>query len=326
MRMLQSGEPAARSALVREGVAILMTPLDLLLQALETKLLTQTHTTDLPIILVVGLPRSGSTLVYQTLAQSLPVSFFTNLSALFPRAPITISRRLDLWCQYRSPDFHNFYGNTPGWAAPNDGFHIWNRWLGQDRYTVPQQLSLEGQVQMRTFFTAWLAVMGQPLLNKNNRNTAGMSLLSQILDNLWFIVVHREPLYVAQSLLIAREKVQGNRAISWGLGTESAAKPALDPFEDVAAQVARISQDLALQQLQCVGDRLIEVSYEQFCADPRAIVCQIYKTIWGPHADPSMVHPPQQPFQCGNRNQLPLAEFQRLQAAIDAIALGYPPL
>ena len=147
LRMLGSGDQAALSALYREAGSLITAPLDRLLQPFETSLLSQKRAANLPIILVVGSPRSGSTLVYQTLAQVLPVSYLNNLSALFPHAPITTCQLLNPLLRprtslgTRSVDFHNFYGNTAGLGAPNDGFHVWNRWLGQNRYTVSRQLS-----------------------------------------------------------------------------------------------------------------------------------------------------------------------------------------
>ena len=43
-----------------------------------------------------------------------------------------------------------------------------------------------------------------------------MKLLSSCLDNIYVIVIHRDPVFVAQSLFIARQKIQGDSEISWG--------------------------------------------------------------------------------------------------------------
>ena len=51
-----------------------------------------------PIIIVVGPPRSGTTLVAQTLTHYLNLTYFNNVTSLFPRSPICGNRIL------RNPD------------------------------------------------------------------------------------------------------------------------------------------------------------------------------------------------------------------------------
>ena len=56
-----------------------------------------------------------------------------------------------------------------------------------------------------------------------------------------FIVVKRDPFYVAQSLLKAREDVQGDRSIGWGAGADDGLlSPAASPLEQVADQTRRL--------------------------------------------------------------------------------------
>ena len=58
-------------------------------------------------------------------------------------------------------------------------------------------LSVQQQVSMRSFFHAWNHQFDRPFLNKNNRNMTCLELLSSTLDNVLFIVVRRDPFYVA---------------------------------------------------------------------------------------------------------------------------------
>ena len=85
-RMLASGDPAARSALGREALRYLLLPLDWVLGRFEQRRLKPSAGRLPPIVLIVGSPRSGSTLLYQVLAGHLPVSYPSNLTALFERA------------------------------------------------------------------------------------------------------------------------------------------------------------------------------------------------------------------------------------------------
>lgn len=318
IRMLKSRDKAAYSALLRELCSILLLPVDRILQLQEDRLLRQKKRSSMPIILVVGPPRSGTTLVYQTLAQYLPVSFFNNLSASFPHSPITACRLFSRLFPSKTNSFHNFYGNTVGFSEPNDGFHIWDRWLGKDRYSINQHLSSAAKQDMQNFFAAWMNTFQRPLLNKNNRNTICISLLSSIFDNIFFVVVQRDPIYIAQSLLIAREKIQGDQNVGWGLGSKNSEilLNSGSPAESVTQQVAHIFKVLDEQKRLVDSSRIIDVPYEQFCLDPTFFAKKIYSRVWRANLDSDILRQNIQPFEQGNKIRLPINQFEQLEMLI----------
>ena len=123
-------------------------------------------------ILVVGPPRGGTTLVYQVLAHCLDVSYTSNLMGLFPRSPITANRLCSPFLPTRpTADFRSYYGQSSRLSGGHDGFFIWNRWLGDDRYAPRTDLSESEVAKMREFFQQWTTAFPKPFLNKNNRNT-----------------------------------------------------------------------------------------------------------------------------------------------------------
>jgi len=186
MRMLRSGNRAAYGALFRTAFSIGLTPLDWLLQAKEKRRLAAVDESQIrhPLVLIVGPPRSGSTLLYQALARYANVSYLTNLTSMFPRSPISSASLFQAYGQRPTKSFamglfakrsfakssQNYYGQTPGLRSPNDGFEVWNRWLGEDRYQAPETLEPASAKQMRRFFAAWTKEFDKPFLNKNNRN------------------------------------------------------------------------------------------------------------------------------------------------------------
>ena len=243
----------------------------------------------LPLVLIVGSSRAGTTLVYQVLARYLPVTYFTNLSALFPRSPLTASRlflRGD--ARPRGP-LRNYYGNTAGLAGPNDGFHIWNRWLGMDRYHAPDTLPEAAVAGMRQFFSAWTGTFGRALLNKNNRNADCVGLLGRALPEATFIVVRRNPADVAQSLLLARQVVQGDKRRKWGVRSYDQESPA-DPLgyvDSVCRQVTEVEHRLRRDVSTLPPGRVVEVGYEEFCADPAQALERISGRVWSAPVDTS---------------------------------------
>ncbi|MDH3605862.1 MAG: sulfotransferase [Acidimicrobiia bacterium] len=272
-RMLASGKPAAMFSLVREVARYLLKPLDWALAPWEGRRIRRGGPGGKPIVLIVGAPRSGSTLLYQVLAAHLPVSYPSNLTDLFSRAPITATARLGRFAR-RKLDYRFHYGNTASLGAPSAGFSLWNRWLGADRYRVPSEMAPGVAADMRAFFAAWETAFEGPFLCKNNRNTAGIGVLATELPNAKFIVIRRDPLFVAQSLLEAREHVQGDRAVGWGLGASPHPSEG-DHLAEVADQVFGIESLVQEAIAHLDPARVLELGYAELCADPTQIVARV---------------------------------------------------
>lgn len=319
-RMLLSGKRAAYAALFHEALRIAARPVDALLKKKEARRIADAKPSNQPIVLVVGAPRSGTTLVYQTLARYMDVSYVTNLMSMFPRSPISGSRMFRWLPKSKSADFQNYYGQTAGLDGPNDGFSLWNQWLGEDRYVPRTDLSESEQMQMKQFFGAWSEAFGKPFLNKNNRNTGCLDLLSRVLPQSSFVVVRRNPLLVAQSLITAREQVQGDKSVGWGLHSHSSDVSA-DPLkyvDDVCDQILEIERQLDEQIKDIPKDRLIEVTYEGFCEDPAASLRWISQNIPGIQLKPELMDAELRPFKASATITLSEAEqhriLQRLQS------------
>ena len=83
-RTLRSGHPAARSAVVHTALGLIAQPGDLLLRRFDRRIEARIPAPSAPIVIVCGPPRSGTTLVEQTLLRHLPVTYFSNLTNIFP--------------------------------------------------------------------------------------------------------------------------------------------------------------------------------------------------------------------------------------------------
>lgn len=317
-RMLFSGKRAAYAALVHEGLRLIAKPLDALLHSQNQKLISKSDQTSAPVLLVVGAPRSGTTLVYQTLSRYLNVSFFSNLTSFFPRSAIAGTRMFGWLARSGSADFHNFYGQTAGLGGPNDGFSIWNQWLGEDRYVPRTDLTETEMSAMRKFFDAWCSTFGKPFLNKNNRNTACLDQLSRALPQAVFIVVRRNPLLVAQSLINARAQVQGDKSVGWGLHAtdQAAGQDPLAYVDDVCDQILQIERELD-QQLENIPDsRIIEITYEGFCEAPAATLAAVAAAVPGLSLNQQLIQHELKPFKASAGMSLSQPEQTRLLARL----------
>jgi hypothetical protein len=272
-RMLTADEPAARSALVRAALEVGAKPVDHYLERRERALLATAPPSDTPMLLIVGPPRSGTTLVYQVAVRRLPVSYPTNLSALFPRAPISAQHRFQGRAKRSGGEPRSYYGQTRRLDDANDAFHLWDRWLGTERYTGPDHIEPDALVAMRRFFHAWHATFPAPFVNKNNKNTDSLALLAAALPNARFLVVRRDPLETLQSLLVARRVVQGDASHAWGLRSRDASGgDALAPVRAVCDQLVEIEERMRADLATIDDARSLEVTYAQFCTNPDAVI------------------------------------------------------
>jgi hypothetical protein len=319
VRILRSGDRVARAALVREVSTVALSPLDRWLEIAEARRMRSAPSSMLPLVLIVGSSRAGTTFVYQALARYLPLTYFTNLSALFPRAPLTASRLFLRRTGTERATFQNYYGNTAGLDGPNDGFHIWNRWLGTERYRAPQTLAEDAIASMRQFFAAWTQAFGRPLLNKNNRNADCVALLGHVLPEAFFVVVRRNPVDLAQSLLIARQHVQGDKRRKWGLlslDQQDAGDP-LGYVDSVCQQIMEIDRKLGADCQTLPASRFIDVQFERFCDNPADVIAEISNRIGGAPVDTTLVRRELDPaVRSTNQCRVSPEEFERIHSCL----------
>lgn len=317
--LLREPNPAARSALFMAGFGLALTPLDMALAPFERRLYQRAPAPQWPVILVAGPPRSGTTLVSQTLINRLDVAYPNNLTALFPRAPVLANRLLRRLVRPRPGSYEAFYGKSTGLAGANDGLHIWDRWLGADRTLVPRELAAGSATNLPRFFGALQALYGRPVVNKVNRLNTCASLVAPVLPQAYFILLQREPLMLAQSLYVAREKIVGDLSRAYGVQHPAACPD--DPVEDVCRQVLFHETEMMRQCALMPRERFMVLSYEEFCARPGALVARVLRmmpSIAGRGTEPERL----EPFRISRRQQLPPATLARMRERLADLGAG----
>jgi hypothetical protein len=289
IRLLRSKNPAALFAMATALLGVLCLPIDLVLQIPERRRYRKARAPKLPLIFVVGPPRSGTTLVAQVLITHLPVCYINNLTAVFPRAPITANAVFGWPLRTSETGYQSYYGKTPHFYGPNDALYIWDRWLGKDRGQVPPPLSNQQKEDMIRFFGAYQEACPKPLVNKVNRFVTCAQLVADVLNTSHFICLRRDPVYLAQSLLRARLDIHGDATIPYGVTNPDLGNPQGDYVKDVCDQVAFYENKIA-EQLAAIGPRRFWViSYEDFCRNPSSLVRRVSEQILGQIVDPTQL-------------------------------------
>ena len=317
MRLIRSGDPAAWFAMAAAAGGAAAAPLDAAFAPWERRLVraaaAETRERGQPLIFVCGAPRSGTTVVYQTLVSHLPVAYFSNLTALFPQSPLVAQRLFGRFISRPNAEYHSFYGRTRGLGGTNDALTLWDRWLGTDRAMAPEAISADAGRSMSNFFAACDGVFGQPLVNKNNSLILSAHLVAECLPQATFICLSRERRQLARSLYRARCEIHGSPTAAYGVDRPRADVDSADPVAAVCDQ-ASFYDETARRQVERLGsERFWIVGYEDFCREPGALVQRVARDILG--GERSVVGQPPRSFSPSRSDRVPAEVAARIDAA-----------
>ena len=268
----------------------LLQEINSLLEPLEDKVIEHYKMPRYPVVLVVGCPRCGSTLMLQWLANTGKFAYPTNLLSRFYSAPYIGAKIQQLFTDPRfnfknelssfSKDifFSSELGKTTGFLSPNEFWYFWRRFFpyGEIQYLDEKKLKKINTSKFLSEFAAIEAVFDKPFALKGMIINWNIPFISRILDKALFIHITRHPLYNSQSLLESRIKYFGN-VIHW-----YSFKPKeyfnlknLDPYDQVAGQVYFTNRAVS-KGLEIIDEsRRIEIAYEAFCKHPADVFNQI---------------------------------------------------
>ena len=315
-QLLTNSNPAARSAVFMAATGVALAPIDRLFAHAEKDIYKTTKKPEQPILFVCGPPRSGTTLVLQYLVNSLNVGFINNLTSLFPRSPIYANKLFGKWAHYRQGSYNAFYGKSSGLSGPNDGLYLWDLWLGADRDRLTTELATDAEQGIHNFFGALQNLTGLPTVNKVNRLIGSAHLIAALLPTARFICVRRDPVLLAQSLLIARKQLTGSMHNAYGLHTDS--KADIDPIRDVCTQVEFLNAQIDRQQALLGSSRLIVIDYKEFCHAPEQLINRI-QSEWNLTIDSRPDSDPVDSFSVRDQVKLSASEYQQIQNHFDGL-------
>jgi hypothetical protein len=244
------------------------------LRPLESRLVARGAATAAPPpCFLVGPPRSGTTLLYQLLVRRFRVAYLSNLAHRLYETPVSATRiGWPLVRNWRG-EFESRYGHVAGWAAPNEGGWIWERWLpGSESLDASFAAGLPLD-EMRGTVSALSQIMGGPFVNKNVEHSVRIPLLAEIFPGCGFIQVRREPLENVRSIVRAEQDGGGFKKDQWW-----SVKPRVwrrfagqDAAMRAAAQVRYVHQDVENAANELGPGRLLRIDYERVCREPRAV-------------------------------------------------------
>lgn len=220
-----------------------------------------------PPLFVVGAPRSGSTLLYQLAVQAWDVTYLSNRHCAFAGAPHLVERLTGR----RPPpvSFESEHGRTEGPRGPSECGEYWYRFFRRRPQHVPlEDAEPEGLHRLRASVRALGDASRRPIVFKNLVCSLRLGPLAAALPEALFVVVRRELVANAASLLAGRYRRSGDYGRWWSAEPPGIERlRALPPHEQVVEQVRAVEALIRADAGRIGEARFLVVRYEDICAD-----------------------------------------------------------
>lgn len=269
------------------GLEELLRDINYSLWVSEKKALQEYGSPSLPVVLVFGPMRSGTTLFMQWLASTGIVAYPTNMLSRFYHAPIVGAKiqllltdpryrfRDELGDFQQSLDFRSENGKTRGALAPNEFWYFWRRFLpdsDRDVWTDDELRNVLDKETMLAELSGVIDVFQKPFAAKGMLFNYNIPFLNAIFDKAVFVQIQRDPVSNIASVIDARKKQFGSedKWYSFKIPEYEELKN-LDPTAQAAGQVHYINKAVSKGMSAVDDSRKMIVRYEDFCGSPRRV-------------------------------------------------------
>jgi hypothetical protein len=153
---------------------------------------------DISPIFIIGLPRSGTTFLYQILLNKFKLVYISNLMYLIPNQMINILKfTKNQILSYKNVKDAN-YGFISGFNSPSEAGEILRFWFDNEYENK------KDRVRKTIFMLS--QITQTEIIIKNLYNIFRVDKILELFPNSKFIYIKREPLFVGQSIYLARKK------------------------------------------------------------------------------------------------------------------------
>lgn len=220
------------------------------------------------IIVLLALPRSGSTLTYQVLTHSIESVYLNNLGNLLYQLPFLGGSLSMARCKSYMSDFESKHGFVTGLCGPAEGRMFWSYWMGNDldeRIQSPLSLT-KIQTRMRYLKNVFVALTKNkcPIVTGYLGHILQLARLKHFFPDAVYLRLRRDPLDNALSILKAW-RTQGEDEWFSVFPSECSSELSSDIHRKVASQVYWLNKRLDAFNAK----NMIDINYESLCKDPQ---------------------------------------------------------
>lgn len=253
------------------------------LRPLEELLVERFRRRDLPVVFIVGVPRSGTTLLYQLMVRHLRMGYVSNYVARFWMAPIVgtiVYRRLaGLEGDDASIPLKSNLGGTPTPASPHEFSWFWEYWTEFGDVDDHPRRKLEEMEwgAIRRELEGLAGYFEAPLVLKSiNYVDYHIDWIDELFEEPRFLWIRRRPEFVAQSIYQSRKKRYADPSVWWSVRPadvdEWLDRPAA---EQIAHQIHDIERGIEAGFRAIPEDHHHTLDYETLTREPRKALDEI---------------------------------------------------
>ena len=290
-----------------------------------------------PIGLILSPPRSGSTLFLQFLASTGSFSYPTNLLTRFAFAPYfgALVQKIffDPDCDYHGDfgdlqerlSFKSDLGKSKGALATNEFFHFWRNYFPNfdPDWLSDEQLSEVRVEECCRTLASVESLFGMPFVAKGWMFQYNLDYFFNKISPLVFFRIRRQPLYVMQSILWAREQFYGNRNLWLSMKPKEYERlKEMDVYHQVAGQVYFTERAIDWGLRMVPQANQLSFEYESFCADPSEVYRKIVDAYSSLGCSLPVEYKGPKIFECYNQIRLPEKDVTGLLLAYDDYVSG----
>ena len=228
-------------------------------------------------VFIAAAPRTGSTILYQALTNSLDVLYPDNVVNHFYR-DFNAAFRLSnfIYGNKAHNCFTSHHGRTYhcGMHAPGDVSGFWYRWFrfGQD-YLTEGDISNVAKEELRTNIFAVSWHFRKPIIFKNQHNSQRLRLLRSIFPEMKIVFLHRNPIDTLLSILTARQKEHVPEQEWWSVKPKNYSElQHLPLLKRVMSQVYYLEKEIHEACQLLPPGQVISLQYEAFCQAPKKTI------------------------------------------------------
>lgn len=251
---------------------------------LEKELLNKKLTEDYPNIFILGLPRSGTTLMSQIIFNHFDLACTNNLISRFWEAPlvganlsrITVGKEKD-------SSYKSFYAKTDHITSPHEFSYFWRKMLHIDdpgNYDPNEVAKKINWDHLKNIIVNMNHVFGSGMVFKTLEYSGFfLEQFSKLFTKSLFIYVKRNPLDTAISIAKARMTFNNNLTDWWGSYPLEYNSIKDKPFEtQIAGQMFHLKA-MFEKNIKDFPHKVVKVNYEEVCNDPQKFFNEVRSKI-----------------------------------------------
>lgn len=246
------------------------------LAPLEAQILARQSEAKWPHIFILGAPRSGTSLFYELMITRFRLAYFTNLAHRFYKTPLAATKLGQAFVSRHRPAFQSDYGHISGWAAPNEGGWIWQRWLEDGPWTDERMMPDLPVDKIRATLAGMSNLSKAPFINKNVMHSNRVRLLDALFPGCLFLEVQRNAKDTARSIIRAQRRNKGpmrDQEEWWSVRPSNAGGNT--DIERACRQVIGVARDIERDCTHVGAHRHVRIDYKALCANPDSALTKV---------------------------------------------------